>query len=188
MARVILVSGGGRSGKSSHALQLADRYERRAFIATAEPLDEEMRRRIARHRRERDGAFLTVEEPLDLAGAIRSLPADVGVAVVDCLTMWLANLMCRGAADLIDFPELEALLGAVTDAPCDLILVTNEVGMGIVPADKQTRQYRDVLGRLNQEVAAAADEVVLMVCGIPMRLKEKADGDPAEDDRGGRSG
>ncbi len=182
MAQVTLVTGGGRSGKSNHALQLAEPYARRAFIATAEPLDDEMRRRIARHRTERGDGFLTVEESLDLAGAIRSLPADVAIAVVDCLTVWLGNLAHYHGACSDELPELVALLGVLTGPPCDLILVTNEVGMGIVPANEAARKFRDVLGRLNQEVAALADEVILMVSGVPVALKERADGLPAGDD------
>jgi adenosylcobinamide kinase/adenosylcobinamide-phosphate guanylyltransferase len=177
MSRITLVTGGVRSGKSAHALSLAlGRQGKRAFIATAEPLDGEMRERIESHRRERGDAFLTVEEPLDPARSLRALPADVAVALLDCLTVWLGNLMHRG--DGIDdaHPQVASLMELLKDPPFDLVIVTNEVGMGIVPHNDMARRFRDLAGRVNREVAALADEVILMVCGIPVTVKGATDG------------
>jgi len=170
MRRISLVTGGGRSGKSSYALRRADACARKAFIATAQACDEEMRERIERHRRDRPGSFVTIEEPVDLAGAVRAVPQDTEVAVIDCLTVWLGNLVRDG--DLPDEPqEVADFLQVLEDPPCDLIIVTNEVGMGIIPANALARRFRDVAGRLNQRVARLADDVILVVSGIPLALK-----------------
>jgi len=174
--KVTLITGGGRSGKSRHALRLAQAYTRRAYVATAEPIDEEMRDRIDRHRRDRGACFLTVEEPTDLAGALRSLPPEIGVAVVDCLTVWLGNLSYRtqpgiDLSRMKSFPEICSLLTLLEAPPCDLVLITNELGMGIVPATAEVRAFRDLAGRVNQEVARRAGWVLLMVSGIPLVIK-----------------
>ncbi len=170
---ITLVTGGARSGKSRHALELASTYGRKAFIATCEPFDEEMRRRVAAHREERDASYQTFEEPRDLASALARLPAEVEVAVIDCLTVWLGNLThhAEPGADLSQlstFPEIAAFLARLDDPPaCDLIVVTNEVGMGLVPTTAMGRAYRDLAGTVNQRVAARAERVILMVSGIP---------------------
>jgi len=177
MNRVTLVTGGARSGKSAHALSLALRREgKRAFIATAEAFDDEMRERIETHRRERGGAFLTAEEPLDPARALRSLPGDVTVALVDCLTVWLGNLMHRDGAVDDTCPQVVSLMEFLKDPPFGLVIVTNEVGMGIVPQNDAARRFRDLAGRVNRESAALADEVILMVCGIPVTVKGEPNG------------
>jgi len=177
MNRVTLITGGGRSGKSTHALSLARGYTgRRAFIATAEAFDDEMQGRIRKHRQERGDAFMTVEEPLDPARALKSLPGDISVAVVDCLTVWLGNLMHHGGSREERYTEVDSLMDILSDPPCDLIMVTNEVGMGIVPHNDMARRFRDLAGRVNQETAALADKVILMVCGIPVLVKGGADG------------
>jgi adenosylcobinamide kinase/adenosylcobinamide-phosphate guanylyltransferase len=171
MPRVTLLTGGARSGKSTRALELAAPYARKAFVATAEPFDDELRERIARHRAERDASYTTVEEPLDPAAAVRALAGSVDVAVVDCLTVWVANLLHHRGADRETYEELEALVALAASPPVDLILVSNEVGMGIVPADAVSRRYRDLLGAVNRRVAAVADDVTLMVSGLPLSLK-----------------
>ncbi len=171
MPQVILVTGGARSGKSRYAMELALEYEKRVFIATAQVTDGEMKERIERHRRERGDLFVTVEEPLDLAGAIGSLLSDTGVALVDCLTVWLGNLFHHlGEVDL-ESPAIRDFLKILEEPPFSLILVTNEVGMGLVPPDALSRRFRDVAGLLNQEVARRAHRVVFTVCGIPMVVK-----------------
>lgn len=167
-----LIIGGARSGKSAHAQSLAEAQAQRTggaavMIATAEALDDEMAERIARHRAERGAAWRTVETPLELAEAITRLdPADC--AVVDCLTLWLSNLMFAerdlGAAT-------EALLQAAGRAQAEIILVTNEVGMSIVPENALARRFRDEAGRLNRRVAERADQVTVMFAGIPLVLK-----------------
>jgi adenosylcobinamide kinase / adenosylcobinamide-phosphate guanylyltransferase len=169
--RVTLVTGGGRSGKSRYALEQAAHYSCKGFVATAVPFDDEMRARIAKHREDRDPAYITVEAPVDLAAGIRSLGDDADVAVVDCLTVWLGNLMHRHGETEASFPEVESLLALLNDPPLDLILVTNEVGSGIIPANRESRLFRDLAGFLNQSVAQLADEVVLVACGLPVVLK-----------------
>jgi adenosylcobinamide kinase/adenosylcobinamide-phosphate guanylyltransferase len=171
-----LLTGGGRSGKSRRALELALPRNGKAFIATAEALDDEMRARIEKHRLDRGEEFLTVEEPFDLSGAVRSLPEGIEVAVIDCLTVWLGNLVHRHEGEAKSFPEVPALVELVRDPPCDLIIVTNEVGMGIVPANDLARRFRDLAGIVNQAVATLADEVVLMVSGIPVVIKNELAG------------
>lgn len=172
MRSVTLLTGGSRSGKSRHALEIASKYNRKAFIATAEPMDDEMRTRIMRHREERGADFVTVEEPVDLAGAVHSIPPDVEVAVIDCLTVWLGNLMHRFGEENEGFAQVDDLLETLRNPPCDLIIVTNEVGMGIIPDNRLGRRYRDMAGNLNQRVAGTAGKVVLLVSGIPVVLKD----------------
>lgn len=169
--RVTLITGGARSGKSRFALELCAGRRHLVFVATAEPCDEEMRARIEKHRRERGESFFTVEEPLDLAGALGSLSPDTEIAVVDCLTVWLGNLFHRRGATDESYPETDDFLKVLTAPPCELVLVTNEVGAGLVPAESAGRCFRDAAGRLNQGVADAADEVIAMVCGLPLWLK-----------------
>jgi adenosylcobinamide kinase/adenosylcobinamide-phosphate guanylyltransferase len=173
MKKIVLITGGGRSGKSRYALDLAKPYKQKAFIATAEAFDEEMKIRIAKHKKDRGPEFFTVEEPVDLAGTIRRLPESTDVAVVDCLTIWLCNLMCKIEGEHETYDAIEAFLQLLHDPPCDVIMVTNEVGMGIIPMEKFTRRYRDLAGTLNQRIAAAANQVVLMVSGLPLVLKDE---------------
>lgn len=162
------ILGGARSGKSRHAMLLAEREANHpVLIATAVAGDEEMRRRIAHHQRERGDRWTTVEAPLELAGAVTAL-AGGATAVVDCLTLWLSNLILEKRD-----PEAEMtqLLQVVDASPARLILVSNEVGLGIVPANPLGRRFRDEQGRLNQRAAEAADEVILLTAGLPLTLK-----------------
>jgi adenosylcobinamide kinase/adenosylcobinamide-phosphate guanylyltransferase len=173
MGRIVLITGGARSGKSAHALSIAESgYRRRAFVATAVALDDEMRERIARHREERGERFTTVEEPYDIAGALRRIAGTTEVAVVDCLTVWLGNLfhLCDGDPDRVD-TAIEELAESVGAIDCDLVIVTNEVGWGIVPEHPLGRAFRDAAGRLNTMIAGRADRVVLCCCGIPTVIK-----------------
>ena len=171
MKRIILVTGGSRSGKSRHALDLAATYNTKAFVATAEATDDEMRERIELHRRERDPSFHTVEEPVKLAAAVTALPQTTEVAVLDCITVWLGNLEHRNMIIDGTCPEVDSFLNILDAPPCHFILVTNEVGMGIVPGDSVTRRFRDIAGTINQQLAKRAHEVILTVCGIPVRIK-----------------
>jgi adenosylcobinamide kinase/adenosylcobinamide-phosphate guanylyltransferase len=166
MKRLILVLGGARSGKSRFALELfAEAPEPRFFIATAEALDGEMAARIEHHRAERDGRWRTLEAPLDPASV---LPEAGGPVVLDCLSLWLTNLM---AAERDHMSETERLLAAIAGHPYPVVLVSNEVGLGLVPETRLGREFRDALGRMNQTVAAHADQVVLMVAGLPLTFK-----------------
>lgn len=167
-----LIIGGARSGKSAHAQALAEAEARRrggtpVMIATAEALDDEMRERIARHRSERGPEWRTLEAPLDLAGALTGLAAE-DCAVVDCLTLWLSNLMF---AERELAQETDLMLEAAVRSAAEVIFVTNEVGMSIVPENALARQFRDEAGRMNRRVAERAGEVVVMFAGIPLRLK-----------------
>jgi len=171
MKKITLITGGSRSGKSRYALNLTKGFTKKAFIATAEPFDEEMRERILNHQKQRGESFLTIEEPLDLAHAIRSVPPDREVALIDCLTVWLGNIMHRYKTDDQNYPEVTSFLEVLKDAPCDLIIVTNEVGMGIILPNKLSRKFSDLAGELNQSVAQLADQVILMVSGFPLIVK-----------------
>lgn len=168
MARSVLILGGARSGKTSHALGLCEPFPQRIYIATAEAHDEEMAARIAAHRQERSGLWTTVEAPLDLPQAIDDLPVADAVCVVDCLTLWLSNLMGAGR-DMEDATKV--LCDAIDAASCTLILVSNEVGLGIVPNNALARAFRDHQGRLNRTVAATVERVEFIAAGLPMRLK-----------------
>ena len=165
MSRITLVLGGARSGKSARALALAATAPRR-FLATAEALDDEMAERIARHRTERGPDWQAIEEPLDIVPHIATHAE--GTLVVDCLTLWLSNLMHHDRD-----PEVEAarLTGALAQAAAPVILVSNEVGLSIAPENALARRFRDEQGRLNQRIAAVADRVEFIAAGLPITLK-----------------
>lgn len=181
MADVILITGGVRSGKSSFAQRLAEsRAERRIYVATCPIIDDELARRVARHRDERRHRnWETVEETLDIEGVLRRFNGDEAV-LVDCLTLWVNNLLHaeeRGGLPMDE--EAIAILGQGIAAAAGArrgptVFVTNEVGMGIIPADTLSRRFGDLLGRGNQVIAAAADTVILMVGGMPLYLKGKS--------------
>lgn len=169
---VTLVLGGVRSGKSRYALQLAARAQRVTFLATAERSeDEEMQRKIERHRAERPQHWTTVEEPLNLAAAIESAE-NCDLLVIDCLTLFAGKLLDAYGDDSAAISRsVSALCVSLKASSCPVVLVSNEVGSGVVPAFEMGRRYRDLLGELNQRVAAIADRVVLMVAGLPLTLK-----------------
>jgi adenosylcobinamide kinase/adenosylcobinamide-phosphate guanylyltransferase len=192
-SRLILILGGARSGKSVFAERLAaSSGQSVAFIATATAGDDEMRTRIARHRASRPGDWHTVEEPLDLTGAVRLAGALADVMLLDCITLWLANWLSRqdetnsadtpASSSLFDrgaMQEIENLIDALASLGTGktLIAVTNEVGLGIVPAYALGRTYRDTLGLVNQRLAEAAERVYLLIAGIAVdikRLREEA--------------
>lgn len=167
--RLMLLLGGARSGKSATAQRLAESARRVLFVATAEPLDADMRERIARHRADRPASWTTLEAPRDLASAIEAAQGDYDMVVLDCLTLWVSNLMLAGA-DVLS--ETEALLRAYETGAAAWIVISNEVGLGIVPATEQGRTYRDLLGRVNQTIAARADEAYLLVAGRALALEK----------------
>ncbi|MBL8177257.1 MAG: bifunctional adenosylcobinamide kinase/adenosylcobinamide-phosphate guanylyltransferase [Bryobacterales bacterium] len=165
---MILVGGGSRSGKTRFALDLAaGKGSRLLYIATAELLDDEMCSRAQMHRLERGPRFETVEAPRDLAGAITQHAGKFDAAVVDCLTLWVSNLILAGVEDLR--PAGEAVVAACVERP--VILVTNEVGCGIVPENALARRFRDEAGWMNQRMAQAADAVYWMAFGCPLKVK-----------------
>lgn len=166
MSRLTLVLGGARSGKSRFAEQLAATHGGpRTYIATAEPFDDEMRQRIARHREQRAGeGWRTVEAPLEPAAA---LPRE-GLVLLDCVTVWLGNLMHHGR----DLPaEVANLCASLGRCPAEVILVSNEVGLSIVPENAMARRFRDEQGRANQALAAISDNVYFIAAGLPLKLK-----------------
>ncbi len=166
MAELILITGGVRSGKSRKALSLAAPYAEKLFVATATAGDAEMSERIVRHRAERGSEWHTVEEPLDLARTMDVHPD--AVAIIDCMTLWTSNAM---AAELDVEPALDAFIAAAARRTAPVIIVTNEVGWGIVPVYESARRYRDLAGLVNQRLAAAAHTVWLMISGLELRLK-----------------
>ncbi len=172
---VTFILGGARSGKSAHAERLASDSARPVtYIATARIADAEFAARIAQHRARRPAQWRLVEAPLDLAGAIAAADAPGHCILVDCLTLWLANLLCPadGMPPRADYPErCAALDAALASAASKVIVVSNEIGLGVVPLGAATRLYVDELGRLNQRIAAAASEVAMMVAGLPLALK-----------------
>jgi adenosylcobinamide kinase / adenosylcobinamide-phosphate guanylyltransferase len=166
--RLTLVLGGARSGKSRYAEGLiAALPPPWIYLATAEALDEEMAARIAAHRARRDCRWQTIEVPRDIAPALAAAPRG-GAVLIDCLTLWLSNMMLAGADLDRELEALDAALGAATGS---VVAVTNEVGLGIVPDNALARRFRDAAGRLNQRLAARAERVVLMVAGIALTVK-----------------
>lgn len=165
----LLVLGGARSGKSRHAQASAEAIGGELmFVATAQALDDEMAERIARHHADREGRWTTIEAPVELAAAIRRESRPGRVLLVDCLTLWTSNLLLAGH----DIPAATGdLVEAIAAAKGPLILVSNEVGLGIVPENALARRFRDEAGRVNQRIAACADEVVFVAAGLPLKLK-----------------
>ena len=168
MKKITFITGGARSGKSSYAEERAASHAgTKLYIATAEALDEEMRSRIELHKRRRGDKWQTIEEPIDIAPSIRD-PKGASCVLLDCLTLWLTNVMLRNR-DVKS--ESARLMDAIRACPAPVYIVSNEVGMGIVPADELSRAFRDEAGRLNQQIAAISDEAYIVVAGLPLKLK-----------------
>jgi len=166
---VTLVIGGGRSGKSSWAEHYAQSLPSpRAYLATAEGFDDEMKARIAAHQERRVGAFTTIEEAIEIGQAIANLSGEYSVCLIDCLTVWLGNLLYH-EKDLKKY--LTDFYDVLANPPCELVIVTNETGLGIIPGDQMSRVFRDEAGWMNQRVAQLADRVILLVAGIPLAIK-----------------
>ncbi len=188
MGRVVLVTGGARSGKSTFAEALAARRgERVVYIATATAGDAEMADRIARHRARRPASWLTLEAPLDIVAGLAAVASGVEAVLVDCLAVWTANrLLALGepaedgwwervaTLERVLAEELDRVVATGLASPWELLLVTNEVGFGVVPPTELGRAYRDLLGRLNQAVAARADDVYLVVAGLAVEIRRLA--------------
>ncbi len=171
MYDIIYVSGGARSGKSSFALKCTEGYAKKVFLATAEPFDEEMVLRVKKHRAERGDTFDTIEEPLHLDKALRKIPDNAEVVIVDCLTVWAGNLLYKQGDEADILSHVDRLLDVLRNPPCTIILVSNEVGMGIVPDNAMAREFRDIAGIINQKVAGISTEAWFLCSGIPMRMK-----------------
>ncbi|MEM9043164.1 MAG: bifunctional adenosylcobinamide kinase/adenosylcobinamide-phosphate guanylyltransferase [Pseudomonadota bacterium] len=168
MAHVIFILGGARSGKSARALDLAPAPH--VFIATAEALDDEMAERIRLHQEERGPTWQLAEAPLDLGPVIAAHAGSETTLVIDCLTLWLSNLMHHDRD--ID-AETDKLISAIGSAPGRIVLVSNEIGLGLAPMESLSRRFRDAQGRLNQKIAAMADHVEFIAAGLPLALKGK---------------
>ncbi len=178
-----LITGGARSGKSRYAQHLAEKSGGRVlFVATAVAGDEEMRRRIEQHRRERPSGWRTLEAATGIGREIPRALGDAELVIVDCITLLVSNVILKrvdeagvpteaAATEREVSQEIRELLDCIERADADFVIVTNEVGLGIVPANLISRLYRDLLGRANQMLAGAADEVVMMIAGLPMQVK-----------------
>lgn len=170
MRRITFILGGARSGKSRHAEGLARGHKGKpAYVATAEITDEEMRERIEHHRAERGPKWRTIEAPLDLTAALREADAARSFTLVECLSVWINNLMYHGRDVAAEVERLCEMLGGVKG---HVVIVSNEVGLGIVPDNALARRFRDEAGRAHQAIAQVADEVVFIAAGLPMTLKK----------------
>lgn len=172
--KIIFITGGARSGKSSFAMAEASRINgKKAYIATAEALDEEMRQRIEDHRRQRGNEWVTYEEPIKIIDVMKKIEGKYSVIVIDCLTLWLSNIMYAG----LDIKaEIEYLISSLLTPHSSLMyIVSNEVGMGIVPENEIARKFRDLTGILNQKMAEVSDRVYMVVAGIPIKIKDKGE-------------
>lgn len=169
----LLVLGGARSGKSRHALEQARQAGTSvAFLATARALDGDMATRIGRHRAERPTRWTTIEEPYEVPAASRRAARSHDLVVVDCVTVWVSNLMERGDDDALVLAAVDDLAKLLRERLVSVILVSNEVGEGVHPPTELGRRFRDLLGLANQRLAAAADRVTLMVAGLPLTAKD----------------
>ncbi len=171
--KLILITGGARSGKSIFAQKLADAIEgRKVFLATAEALDEEMMSRIETHKKERPSGWDTIEETKHLSNVLINCNGNFEVILIDCLTMWISNLLTDDIFDESQIVrEVEHFISTCREIKGTVILVANEVGLGVVPANRLARIFRDIAGKANQEIAAVADDVYLVVAGISLKLK-----------------
>ena len=170
--KIYFITGGARSGKSAFAESLAkDLGLKRAYLATAQALDAEMVARIEHHRRRRGAAWDTFEEPLAVAELVRKLTGRYEVLLLDCLTLWLSNIMARTGRDDDIHAGVGDLCAALREFAGSVIVVSNEVGLGIVPDNPLARRFRDLAGFANQRIAQAADEAYLLTAGIPMKIK-----------------
>lgn len=172
MSDFIFVLGGARSGKSAYALRLAKERSRKVlYIATAEPHDTEMKSRISQHQASRPHSWKTVEEPLDLIAVLKEQQYTCEIIIIDCLTLYLSNLMHKGLKAEAIIKIIKDTAGYIKTMKETVIVISNEVGLGIVPQNRLAREFRDISGLSNQAMAKAADEVVFIQSGIPIRLK-----------------
>ena len=179
-----LILGGVRSGKSREALRVAasmPRGSRGAFLATAQALDGDMEARIARHRAERPRGWVTLEEPYDVVAACGSLAGSVDVVVLDCLTLWVANLLLRGDEDKSILAAADTLAEFLAERRFTIVIVSNEVGAGVHPATDVGLRFRDALGGVNQRIAAAVDRVTYMLAGLSMIVKDVPPHEPSRE-------
>ena len=171
MVKNILVTGGIKSGKSSYALELADKYKgEKIFLATARAFDDEMAEKIERHKAERSDSYKTIEEPIKIGKIISEVSSTL--LVIDCITIWLSNLFFETEPEQRNI-YVNEFLESIKNFNGEIIIVTNEVGSGIIPENKISREYQSELGKLNQEIAKLCDEVYLLVSGVAVKIKEQ---------------
>lgn len=169
--RLVFVLGGATSGKSEAAIRLAGRKGPKAFVATGQGLDEEMSARIARHRAARSSDWTTAEVPIELATWFKRQGTRYRTIVVDCVTLWLSNLREKKGTHTAIAKQVTELLHAIRATSARVVIVSNELGLGLVPVERAARAFRDVAGRVNQQIATEADQVHFVISGIPLRLK-----------------
>ncbi|MFO7886587.1 MAG: bifunctional adenosylcobinamide kinase/adenosylcobinamide-phosphate guanylyltransferase [Desulfobacteraceae bacterium] len=172
--KTTLIIGGCRSGKSRHALDMANQIPgtKKIFIATSVPSDPEMEKRVMKHKQDRGDLWKTAEVPLEIAKAVSRMSKKADVILVDCLTLWVSNLLAEGHGEEEIFQACNEFIQVLETALCPVILVSNEVGSGIVPENEIARQFRDITGFVNQQVAASVTSVIWSVAGIPVVIKK----------------
>lgn len=171
---ITFITGSARSGKSSYALSLAEKQKKDVvFLATATAFDQEMKIRIKNHQNERPSTWKTIEEPIDIDIALQKISKNTCV-ILDCLTLWLSNMYLVEMEKTKRTQKMEYFLNTLSDIASSIIIVSNEVGWGIVPENKIAREYRDELGSLHQSIAILSNEVILMVAGLPVTIKQDA--------------
>ena len=169
---MIFITGGCRSGKSRFALDYANQhFSKKLYLATCEALDEEMALRIEHHKKMRGPEWKTIEESIAIVNKIKEYSDRVEVILLDCITLWLSNLLMKWNSESRIMDEVDRFIDVIKQGQTSLIIVSNEVGMGIVPVDPLSRRFRDLSGMINQRIAEAVDTVIFMVSGIPMFLK-----------------
>lgn len=171
MGKVTFILGGSRSGKSSYALELAKKYKRVAFIATCQPKDLEMKRRIRLHKKLRPAYWQTFEEFQDIPALLKKIGLKFDLIIIDCLTLWVSNLLLEGLKETAIEDKAKRMAILLKKSKSQSIIVSNEVGLGIVPQNKLSRNFRDIAGRVNQIVAENSDAVFFMFSGIPLKIK-----------------
>ncbi len=171
MGKIILILGGARSGKSTYALELAKKYKRVAFVATCQGLDKEMKQRIKLHQESRPRSWQTFEEPKNVDLLLKKLVNKFDCIIIDCLTLLVSNLLLAGGGQKTIEAKISKALAELKNKKTNAIIVSNEVGLGIVPEHKLGRDFRDIAGKVNQAVAKEATEVFFTISGIPTRIK-----------------
>jgi len=174
MGKIVFILGGARSGKSSYAIKLAKGHDKKvAFVATCLALDEEMKTRIGLHKKTRPGHWKTFEEPIDLVPLLKEITPGFDIVIIDCITLLISNLLSKNLEDNKIEERVGKLLEDLGSAKYKTLIVSNEVGLGIVPDNELGRRFRDLAGKINQMIAHKASEVFFMVSGLPLKVKEK---------------
>lgn len=171
MSKITFIIGGARSGKSSQALQIAKKYRKVAFIPTCAPLDKEMEKRIQLHKKSRPKHWKTFENPKDIPALLKKIGSSFEIIVIDCLTLWVSNLLLSGAKERAILAGTSKIAGSLKKIKAESIIVSNEVGLGIVPKNRLARDFRDIAGRVNQIMASKSSNIFFMFGGVSLKLK-----------------